>query len=280
MTHSLLRPCLFAAVLAVSSGAWAQNIDFGKIGSGEDAFRQYWGLSAEESRRYHNYMEIAGKFRHKDTSPLLVLSMISDDPEEKNFYAQKAAQYEHDMVKREIHAAWMLSMAMSEAKLSDAMTEFTNELTGVDTRDYVPLGVRRAQEEHWQADDIYLIYVDGRCLDADCLATFEEMTGKLPGSVENRRLVVKGSSAENKAAAQKALQAVQLPGVALRLYDPIEYPYLGDTLLNRALHIRNGQVVRILTAYSGHDVAHEAADAQASAPSADAASIPPAPPAK
>lgn len=255
MKYPILRTCLLASALATTLAATAQKIDFGKIGSGEDAFRQYWGLSAEESRRYHNYMEIAGKYRHKDTSPLLVLSMITDDPEEKSFYALKAAQYEHDMVKREIQAAWMLSRAMSEEKLADAMTEFTDDLTGVNTRDYIPLKERREREEHWQVDDMFIIYVDGRCMDVDCLTSFREITEKLPEGVTNRRLVVKGGAPEDKVATQKSLEAVQLPGVTLRLYDPIEYSYLGDTVLNRALHIRDGKVVRILTGFSEHHIA-------------------------
>ena len=57
------------AAFAVA-GAHAVNIDYGNIKSTEEGFRKHWQLSEAEARRYHNYMEVAGKYRHKDANPL------------------------------------------------------------------------------------------------------------------------------------------------------------------------------------------------------------------
>lgn len=243
----------------------ATSIDFGKIGSTEAGFRQYWGLTAEEAKTYHNYMEIAGKYRHKDVDPLLVLSMIADTQEDKLYYAKKAAEHEHDMVKREIEAAWMLSDAMSEVQLSTAMETFTSKLTGIDT-----LETNHAGEEvvSWEGGDTFLIYVDERCLSAACLHQFIPVLKTLPARLPNQYLVIRGK-VEDEGAFNALLSAS--PQISIRAYDPIEHIYLTDSFANRALHVRGNHILRVMpTGNAAGTASHEAQKSTDSNKPADA----------
>lgn len=231
----------------------ATSIDFGKIGSTEAGFQQYWGLSAEEAKAYHNYMEIAGKYRHKDVDPLLVLSMIADTQEDKLYYAKKAAEHEHDMVKREIEAAWMLSDAMSEEKLATNMANFTNKLTGLNT---APTSAAQTGTVAWEEGDTFLVYVDDRCQTAECLEQFIPVLKALPANISHQYLVIKGKLSDVKALDALASTSAQL---AIRALDPIEHSYLTDSFANRALHVRDGHILRVMPTGSAAGTASGAA---------------------
>lgn len=240
--HNLAIACAICYLTPVMA---APNIDFGKIGSGEKGFRQYWELDETEYQRYQNYMEIAGKYRHQQLSPLLVLSMLAETTEDKEYYARRAAKYEQDMVKREIEAALMVSQAMSANDLSSEMQRFTDRLSGIDTLSYIP-NTLKDNTSNWESGDLLQLYLDKRCIDEDCLKQFSS-TLKQFANKSPIEIIFKGAQLhelEGVSFFEKlALNPSQLK---YKRFDPIEHHYLQDGHLNNALHIRANRVIAIL----------------------------------
>lgn len=232
---------LLGGIAAFAFGVRAETINYSKIGSGEQGFRQYWQLNEDEARRYHNYMEVAGKYRHKDVNPLTVLSMIAESSEDKSYYARKAAEYEHQMVMREIETAWLVSSAMSESYLADAMQTFTDNLTGISTLDYEPAGSR---EVVWQDGDQWVLFLDEQCLTVKCVNQFLiSPPPELSQHNISRRVVLK-TDKPLEASAQKLLEAQA--GLQISRFDPLEHRYLDNLRANQALHVRDGQMLAVV----------------------------------
>lgn len=206
----------------------AQNINFGKIGSGEQAFKQYWKLSDEESARYNNYMAIAGKYRHQHLDPLTVLSIIADTPEDREFYAKKAALYEHQISMKEIETAFLISTAMEDN--ATEMQAFTDKLIGIDTMGYQ---AEKTPAPQWQAGDTLMLFLDTRCLTSACIA---QHTALISGIKADSKIAVITGKTQPPT---ETLQALEKMGFSVKRFDPIEHHYLSDALLNRPLHIRN-----------------------------------------
>lgn len=227
-----------ALLLGGCFAAQAQNIDFGRITDGEKAFRHYWQLNEEEAQRYRLYMEVAGKYRHKDVNPLQVLSMLAESREDKAYYAKKAAEYEHNIVMREIETAWLVSEAMSEAYLADAMQTFTDKLIGVDTLGYRP----EKTVLEWQNRDEMVLLLGSQCLEAGCVRRFARVDESVPANTP-RRVVIRGGqplSSEAEALVKGWAHTT------LNRFDPIEHHYLASIADNQWPHVRDTQVLRVL----------------------------------
>lgn len=228
------------AAFAVA-GAHAVNIDYGNIKSTEEGFRKHWQLSEAEARRYHNYMEVAGKYRHKDANPLTVLSMIADSSEDKAYYAKKAAEYEHQMVMREIETAWLVSEAMSEAYLADAMETFTDKLTGIQTAGYTPAGETKTD---WEDGDRWLVILDDQCLNVACVSQF---VSSVPAGALQHKITRHAVLRSDKPLDKAALQLLDVAGeTEVSRYDPIEHGYLDNLRSNQALHMREDKMLSVI----------------------------------
>lgn len=223
----------------------AQNINFGKITSKEQAFKQYWNLSDEEVKRYQLFMEVAGKYRYANLSPLYVLSIMADSPEDKQYYAQKAAQQEHDAVKREVETAYLVSTAM-DGELTHAMQAFTDKLTGIDTMRYDPNQAYQdalpkdtaAVDKSWLAGDQFILLLDERCLNSGCLRQHQAAIAVLPQGVEKIALLRTKQTPDDSA--QKTLETL---GLTIKPFDAIEYASLLNLANNLPVHLRAGKVV-------------------------------------
>lgn len=227
-------------LMAVLSTANAVELNFSRITGNEEGFRQFWQLEPEEMKRYQAYMEVVGKYRHQNTDPLTVLTIIADSPEDRLVYARRAAEFEHQMVKREIESAWHISEAMSVARLEDDMQQFTDELIGIDTRDYAP----GSRELVWHDEDSLVLVVDELCLEGDCLEKFREIIEKVPQSAP-RAMVLMG----RKPLSDAGDAIVKRWGMTVSRFDPIEHADLKGHA-NRVLQMREHRVVAPLTVLS------------------------------
>ncbi|MDO4642769.1 MAG: hypothetical protein Q4A74_02905 [Cardiobacteriaceae bacterium] len=231
----LLLP-LVLALVGISQAA--PKIDFGKIASKEQAFKQYWQLNEDEVRRYETYMAVVGKFRNQNLDPLTVLSMISDTQEDKAYYAKKAAEMEHEMVKREIETAWLISEAMGAEKLDEVMQEFTDRLTGINTIGYVPYAI----DTSWHTGDTLLLIVDDRCLNLTCIKQFAKDFREPPAHI--MREVVVNSEKEAPLSNEAQTLIATWPNTTVTLFDPIEHSFIDESLYNQPQHIRNRTVLK------------------------------------
>lgn len=209
----------------------AQQIDFGKIANSKEGFKQYWGLDDTEMKRYENYMEIAGKYRHQHLDPLHVLSMIAPSKEDREYYAQKAAAYEHQMSKREIESAWLISTAM-EGQMAADMQTFTDELIGINTQN-----VQNTALTDWAEGDELVLLLDSRCFTSACVAQFLPQLAKVPAVVSKKTVVlmdkitpVAGQLSELEKQAQ------------IKRYDPIEHKGFEQVSINRIYALRAGKL--------------------------------------
>lgn len=232
-TKMLLTMLLSSAVIPSSL---AQNITWGKIQSPQ-AFQQYWGLTPEQMQQYESYMQIAGKYRHQSSNPLVVLSIIAKDPEDKGFYAAKAAAYEHKMAKAEIESAWLITQEMERQGLVEAMQSFSDELTGVDTQSYIPSEVKTMP---WQKNDVALLVINKTCLSVSCIKGFLPILQAAPATVK-KVIILRDKQPLNDDVKQWLSQ--KRPLIEVKRYDPIEHHYL-DGILNQAVQIRNSVVIR------------------------------------
>lgn len=224
----------------------AENITFGKIVSPK-AFQQYWGLTQEQMQQYESYMQVAGKYRHKDINPLVVLSIIADDDEDKDYFASKAAQYESQMSKREILSAWLITSSMEKQGYSDAMQKFSDGLIGIDSQHYVPESVTA----DWQKGDELAIVVDKLCYEMHCLPQFEKVLTAIPKHI--KKTIIYRSTDMDKAtqdAFTTSLKQLQdklktTTSLILTKYDRIEHGLL-QHIRNQAVHIRNNEILKKL----------------------------------
>ncbi len=202
----------------------AQNISFGKIQSPEQ-FSKYWGLDKTQVQKYEKYMQVAGKYRHTQVNPLVVLSMISDDAEDKEYFAQKAAKYESQMVQREIQSAWLITQAMEKQGLNTQLSQFSDKLTGLDTESYVPSAVKNT----WEDGDELVIVIDDVCVQTNCLQQFVPLLKAVPDNVKINQLLVAKLPKDEKL--QQAFNTMSQPllgqfKLTVKRYDPIEFGYL------------------------------------------------------
>ncbi len=232
MKKTLLIMAL-SGVFGLSSVA-AQTVTFGKIQAPQQ-FQKYWELTQEQMKQYENYMQIAGKYRHQNSNPLVVLSIISKDPEDKNFYAAKAAAYEHKMSQAEIESAWLITQEMEKQGLVEAMQTFSDNLTGIDTKSYKPKSIK---EVKWQDKDKAILIVNKTCLTVSCIKGFLPILNLVPKTVEKE--IVIASKEPLDAGVGKLLSA--MPSIAVKKYDAIEHHYL-DGILNQAVQVRTNKVI-------------------------------------
>lgn len=259
MQNQTIKRLGFSLLLSIGS-AHAQSVTFGKIESPQQ-FQHYWGLTGEQMQTYENYMQIAGKYRHRDSNPLVVLSIIADDDEDKGYFAAKAAAYESQMSQREILSAWLISGEMEKQGLAQAMNDFADGLTGINTADYVPDSLK----SQWLPNDAFYLLIDKTCLAMDCLSQFDTLLASIPDKVE-QILVIDRNTADNQDAQDvqpldnatqsqwdKQLSDFQAryPHIKQAKYDRIEHGFLREWLgreqgqSNRAVQVRDHQPIRI-----------------------------------
>ena len=218
----------------------AAELTFSRIGSGGDqALQKVWGMTPDEVKRYKNFMEATGK-RYENATPLMVLSIMADSQEDRIYYAKKAAEVEHNLVKREIEAAWYISEAMSEDRLEDAMQRATDELTGIETLGYVPTHMRKA----WQDDDEVVVVLDERCLSTACITGIGRQIATT--APQAPRLFVIDTKQPLDEAARTLINS-WTGKTEIRRLDPIEHAWLEKAERNYLLHVRNREVVDVLT---------------------------------
>ena len=252
MTHPAapshpVRRAILALTLALAATApvSAAKVTFSRIGSGDPGLQQFWGLSPEEAQRYRNIMAATGE-RYKTASPLAVLAIMADTPEDRTYYAKRAALYEHEMVKREIETALRISEEMSGNVLMEKMTRFTDGLTGINTTDYIP----DERKPEWRDGDWLVLYLDDSCLSAGCIGQFTpQMTGTVPPEVKIERVLVLNSKQPLTGVAETIVKGWPQPETVIQRFDPIEHHYLqrGGEKGSVALHVRDRQVVEVLT---------------------------------
>ena len=250
MTQPALTPrraafaLAFALAFATTAPAHAAELTFSRIGSGDQGLQQFWGLSQEEAQRYRNIMAATGE-RYKTASPLAVLSIMADSPEDKTYYAKRAALHEHEMIKREIETALLISQEMSGEVLQEKMTRFTDRLTGINTTDYIP----DERNPAWRDGDWLVLYLDDSCLSAGCIGQFTpQMTGTVPSDIKIERVLVLNSKQPLSEVANTVIKGWPQPETVLQRYDPIEHHDLrrGGEKGSVALHVRDRQVVEVL----------------------------------
>ena len=244
-SHPVRRAILaLTLALAAAAPAHAAEVTFSRIGSGDPGLQQFWGLSPEEAQRYRNIMAATGE-RYKTASPLAVLAIMADTPEDRIYYAKRAALYEHEMVKREIETALRISEEMSGNVLMEKMTRFTDSLTGINTTDYLP----DERKPEWRDGDWLLLYLDDSCLSAGCIGQFTpQMTGTVPSDIKIERVLVLNSKQPLSEVANTVIKGWPQPETVLQRYDPIEHHYLrrDGEKGSIALHVRDRQVVEVL----------------------------------
>ena len=249
-SHPVRRAILaLTLALAATAPASAAEVTFSRIGSGDPGLQQFWGLSPEEAQRYRNIMAATGE-RYKTASPLAVLAIMADTPEDRTYYAKRAALYEHEMVKREIETALRISEEMSGNVLMEKMTRFTDGLTGINTTDYIP----DERKPEWRDGDWLVLYLDDSCLSAGCLNQFTpQMTGTVPPEVKIERVLVLNSKQPLTGVAETIVKGWPQPETVIQRFDPIEHHYLqrGGEKGSVALHVRDRQVVEVLTGKPG-----------------------------
>lgn len=237
--HLLLALSLTLAALTPADAA---ELTFSRIGSGDQGLQQFWQLTPEETQRYRNIMAATGE-RYKTASPLAVLAIMADSAEDRDYFAKRAALHEHEMVKREIETAFLISQEMSGAVLQEKMTRFTDGLTGINTTDYVPDSLK----PEWRNGDWLVLYVDDSCLTAGCIGQFTaQMTGGVPSGIKVERVLVLNSKLPLTEAAEAVIKT--WPDTPVQPYDPIEHHYLqrSGEKGSVALHVRDRQLVQVL----------------------------------
>ena len=274
-SHPVRRAILaLTLALAAAAPAHAAEVTFSRIGSGDPGLQQFWGLSPEEAQRYRNIMAATGE-RYKTASPLAVLAIMADTPEDRIYYAKRAALYEHEMVKREIETALRISEEMSGNVLMEKMTRFTDSLTGINTTDYLP----DERKPEWRDGDWLLLYLDDSCLSAGCIGQFTpQMTGTVPSGIKIERVLVLNSKQPLTGVAETVVKGWPQPETVIQRFDPIEHHYLqrGGEKGSVALHVRDRQVVEVLTgkAAATTATATPAAPQSAAAPVSNATATP------
>lgn len=231
---------LILALALSTLTANAQNVTFGTVSTeNKKAFQSYWKLRDEDMKKYQSYMEVAGRFRHTQSNPLVVLSIISDDPEDKGYYAAKAAKYESDMSQREITAAWLLSNEMEKQGLVEAMEQFSADLTGVETAQYLPKNLKK----DWQKGDLFVLVIDDVCRQINCLKQFTKKMNAIPKHIEKHILLKQLKAQYDK----KALEALtkQFSKIKIKRFDAIEHGNM-SSLKNQAGQVRDNQLLRKL----------------------------------
>lgn len=264
MQNQIIKRLGLGSLLSISmSMSYAQSITYGKIESPKQ-FQHYWGLTGEQMQTYENYMQIAGKYRHRDSNPLVVLSIIADDDEDKGYFAAKAAAYESQMSQREILSAWLISDEMEKQGLAQAMNDFADGLTGINTADYVPDSLK----SQWLPNDALYLLIDKTCLAMDCLSQFDTLLASIPDKVEQTLVIDRNiagaqdtQDAQDVQALDNATQSqwdkqlsdfqARYPHIKQAKYDRIEHGFLREWLMkeqgqsNRAVQVRDHQPIRI-----------------------------------
>lgn len=242
MKKFTLLPLLLIAVLSFNF-ATAEHITFGTIESPKQ-FQQYWGLTQEQMQTYDNYMQIAGKFRHQNSNPLVVLSIIADDDEDKGYFAAKAAAYESQMSQREILSAWLISTEMEKQGLTQAMNAFADKLTGINSKDDAP----ESHKSDWQQGDALYVLIDKVCLAMHCLSQFDSLLATVPEGIA-QKLVINTSGIDEKTQAvldqlSTAIKT-QHKAIVIEKYDRIEHGFL-QGINNQAVQVRDRNIIRKL----------------------------------
>jgi hypothetical protein len=240
MRKRTLGSALLAVWTLTVLPAQAAELTFSRIGSGGDqALQKVWGMTPDEIKRYKIFIEATGK-RYENATPLMVLSIMADSQEDRIYYAKKAAEVEHNLVKREIEAAWYISEAMSEDRLADDMQRTTDGLTGIETLGYVPTHMRKA----WQDDDEVVVVLDERCLSTGCITGIgRQIAATAP---QAPRLFVIDTKQPLDEAARTLINS-WTGKTEIRRLDPIEHAWLEKAERNYLLHVRNREVVDVLT---------------------------------
>lgn len=101
-----MKLSLFLALsLALASSVNAQQTITYTSFNDEGLKRQmvkHWKITEEEFQRYADFMNVEGRYRYKDLTPLEVLGIVAEDEATRQYYAKKAAIEELAEVKRQM----------------------------------------------------------------------------------------------------------------------------------------------------------------------------------
>lgn len=101
-----MKLSLFLALsLALASSVNAQQTITYTSFNDEGLKRQmvkHWKITEEEFQRYADFMNVEGRYRYKDLTPLEVLGIAAEDEATRQYYAKKAAIEELAEVKRQM----------------------------------------------------------------------------------------------------------------------------------------------------------------------------------
>lgn len=114
---------LIASILLFSINA--QTFNYTTIDDRE-AFIKHWKISDEEYERYLKFMQVEGRYRYKDLTPLEVLGLSAEDDATMQYYAKKAAEDEREAVKKQLRFIIMTTeykKALAKAEKEDATTK-------------------------------------------------------------------------------------------------------------------------------------------------------------
>lgn len=227
-------------LLLIVGTSQAQTITYGKIENPKN-FMKYWELNDDDFDTYQNYMEYAGKFRHNHLNPLVVLSIISEKPEDKGYFAKRAAEYEHQISKYEILSAWLISTEMEAQGYVRIMDKFAQDLVTT-LPGFSPN--TEPTDKSWMEGDALMLTINDDCTTKSCIAQFVPMIKKLKLAKNNEVYLINKTKQPLADDTRLTIEGIEKV-VNYRGYDPIEHHFLKE-INNRIVHVRNNKIVEVL----------------------------------
>ncbi len=130
----------YLAVLLIGlvSFSYAEKVTYTTYNN-KKAFIQHWKLTEEELKRYDTFMDVEGKYRYPNLTPLEVLGISAETDEQRQYYAKKAAQNERDQVKKQL-------------KFIVLTTEYKKQLAEIEHKNDPEYQKFKAQYEQYQKE--------------------------------------------------------------------------------------------------------------------------------
>ncbi|MBS9781389.1 MAG: hypothetical protein KGV56_02735 [Gammaproteobacteria bacterium] len=130
----------YLAVLLIGlvSFSYAEKVTYTTYNN-KKAFIQHWKLTEEELKRYDTFMDVEGKYRYPNLTPLEVLGIAAETDEQRQYYAKKAAQNERDQVKKQL-------------KFILLTTEYKKQLAEIEHKNDPEYQKFKAQYEQYQKE--------------------------------------------------------------------------------------------------------------------------------
>ncbi len=80
---------------------------------------KHWKITEEEYQRYADFMNVEGRYRYKDLTPLEVLGIAAEDEATRQYYAKKAAIEELAEVKKQMEFILLTTQYKTEIYEND-----------------------------------------------------------------------------------------------------------------------------------------------------------------